>query len=230
MSVFPALESALDAAAHRRQVVPRSRSWGRWVAAPALAVCAAALVVALLPANTVEREVGAPEPPVTVPAASLARSDALTRAPDLAMPGEPVEHVQLRAVATEIAARVPHPPGAGESMNWEATPPGPADMATIGRREAVQMLVEYRAACTWATFWLFALASGNEAALASATAVLQDVPLWPSHRASRADAFERTQGWNAVAPAAAARDAGPVRRYARANCATVPSPWSDVIR
>ena len=230
MSAFPGLEAALDTAASRRFGGRRPRPWGRWVAAPALTVCAAALVVALLPARTAEPGVAASEPPVTVPAAALARSDALTRAPDLAMPGEPVEHARLRAVATQIATRVPHPPGAGESMNWEATPRSSADMASIGRREAVQMLVEFRAACTWATFWLFALAQGNAPALASATAVLQDVPHWPSHRASRADPFERTQGWNAVAPAAAAGDARPVREYAGANCAMVPSPWSDVIR
>lgn len=232
MSVFPALESALDAAAHRRQVAPRARSWGRWVATPALAVCAAALLVALLPADT-ELAATAPPvtaPPVTVPAETLALSAALTAAPRPGMRGELVQRPRLRATATEIAAHVPYPPGAAESMDWEATPPGPADMASINDRTTVQFLVEYRAACTWATFWLFALTAGNEPALAGATAVLQDIPHWPTQRGALADPYERTQGWNAVAPAAAARDAGPVRTYARANCAEVPSPFSDVIR
>ena len=225
MSVFPALESALDAAAYRR--VSRPRSWGGWVAAPALAVCAAALLVALLPADI---EQAASAPPVVVPAETLARSGALTTAPRPEPRGAPVRHAQLRAVAGEIAARVPYPPGAGESMDWEATPPGPSDMASINDRATVQFLVEYRAACTWVTFWLFALASANEPALAGATAVLQDVPRWPTQRATLADPYERTAGWNAVAPAAAARDAGPVRVYARGNCAEVPTPWNDVIR
>ena len=86
------------------------------------------------------------------------------------------------------------------------------------------------AACTWAAFWLFALEHGHAPALASATAVLQDVPHWPSARGSLGDPYERTQGWNAVAPAAAARDAAPVRTYTRANCTGVPSPYDDVIR
>jgi hypothetical protein len=136
----------------------------------------------------------------------------------------------LRATAAELAARVPYPPGVGESMDWEWTPPGPADMASINDRTTVQFLVEYRAACTWATFWLFALTTANEPALASATTVLQDIPHWPTQRATLADSYERTQGWNAVAPAAAARDAGPVRAYASVNCAKVPTPYSAVIR
>ncbi|MBE2320279.1 hypothetical protein DVA67_030210 [Solirubrobacter sp. CPCC 204708] len=230
MSVFPELESALDAAAHRRYRGRRRRVWVRWAAAPALAAGAAALVVALVP----EREATGPAapPPVTVPAAALARSDALVAAPAAPLNArtERLEHSELRAAAGEIAARVPYPPGAGESMDWEGTPPGPTDMASINDRGTVQFLVEFRAGCAWATFWLFALEQGNESALASATAVLQDVPHWPTLRASLQDPYERTQGWNAVAPAALARDAGPVRAYARANCAVVPTPWNDVIR
>jgi hypothetical protein len=60
--------------------------------------------------------------------------------------------------------------------------------------------------------------------------VLQDIPHWPTQRATLADPFERTAGWNAVAPAAAARDAGQVRAYASVNCAQVPTPVSDVVR
>jgi len=115
-------------------------------------------------------------------------------------------------------------------MPWEGTPPGPADMASITDRTTVQFLVEYRAACTWATFWLFAFGEADAPALASATAVLQDIPHWPTQRAALVDKFERTAGWNAVAAAAAARDAGPVRRYAASNCAEVPTPWNGVIR
>ena len=229
MSVFPGLEDALDAAAHRRFGRRRSRHWARWVAAPALAVCAAALVVAVLPGEEPGgRAAGIPRP-VTVPAATLALSAALTAAP-VPRVGERVGHAELRAVATEIAARVPYPPGAGESMLWEGTPAGPTDMASINDRATVQFLVEYRAACTWATFWLFAFGEANAPALASATAVLQDVPHWPTQRATLEDKFERTAGWNAVAPAAAARDAGPVRAYATANCVEVPTPWNGVIR
>jgi hypothetical protein len=166
---------------------------------------------------------------VTVPAATLALSTALTTAP-VPRAGARIAHTDLRAVATEIAARVPYPPGAGESMPWEGTPLSPADMASITDRTTVQFLVEYRAACTWATFWLFALGAANAPALTSATAVLQDIPHWPTQRAALADAFERTAGWNAVASAAAGRDAGPVRKYAASNCAAVPTPWNGVIR
>ena len=149
---------------------------------------------------------------MTVPAATLAlscrahhgaRADAPAR--------ERVGHAELARGRHGDRARVPYPPGAAESMPWEGTPPGPTDMASISDRATVQFLVEYRAACTWATFWLFALGEANAPALASATAVLQDVPHWPTQRAALDDRFERTAGWNAVAPAAAARDAGPVR-------------------
>ena len=231
MSVFPGLESALDAAAHRRFGRRRSRSWGRWVAAPALAVCAAALVVAVLPGEEEPggRAAGTP-PPVTVPAATLTRSTALTTAP-VPRTGERIGHADLRAVATEIAARVPYPPGAGESMPWEGTPLSPADMASITDRTTVQFLVEYRAACTWATFWLFAFGEADAPALASATAVLQDRSRTGRRSAPRSRT--RSSARPAGTPSRPPRPPATRVRYARyaaSNCAEVPTPWNGVIR
>lgn len=226
MSAFPALEAALDAAAHRHYRRHRLGAWARWVAAPALAVCAAALVIALLPEQPAAGPAGAP--PVTVPAVTLALSQALTLTP-VTSQGDLVEHTRLRAAAAEIAARVPYPPGAGESMPWERTPADRTGMASVTQRAAIQSLVEYRAACTWLALWLFAYGEGNAPALASATAVLQDIPRWPTQRGSLADPYERTVGWSLVARAAAAGDPAPLRDYGR-NCTAVPSPYTAAIR
>jgi len=231
MSVFPELESALDEAAERHYPRRRQRSWATWVAVPAGAVCAAALAVALLPGPDAGAPVAAP-PPVTVSAETLALSRALVAAPtpDWRDLGDRIAHERLPAVAAEIAARVPYAPGAAESMDWPGTPKSRANMSSIGSSVAVQFLVEYRAACTWAAFWLWARQEGNPAASVGATAVLQDIPHWPALRGSLADPYERTVGWPLNAKAAKAGDVAPVRQYAQANCRSVPSPYTAAIR
>lgn len=233
MSLFPELESALEAAAERRYPRRRRRSWTRWVAVPALAVCVAALVVALVPTRGGPAPVEAPAaPPVTVSLETLVRSRALAAAPtpDWRAAGGLIAHGELEAVAAEIAARVPYPPGAHESMPWTGTPNSRTDMSSINSRAQVQSLVEYRAACTWAALWLWAQQEGQTAAQAGATAVLQDVPHWPTLRGSLADPYERTVGWSLNAKAAAAGEAAPLRQYAAANCTRVPSPYAAAIR
>lgn len=234
MSLLPDFDDALEHAAQRHYGRRRARSWGRWVAAPVAVVVGAALVVALLP-RTPDVEVPAAAtapPPLTVPLETLARSRALAGAPlpESGPGGERIPHAQLPAVAAEIAASVPYPPGAGESMDWAGLPVGPRDMASVNVRADVQRLVEYRAACVWATFWLYASERGELAALSGATAVLGDVPHWPTQRGALADPFERTVGWPAVATAAQRRDVAPVRAYAAPNCARVPSPYAAAIR
>ncbi|MDA0179886.1 hypothetical protein OJ997_06235 [Solirubrobacter phytolaccae] len=233
MTLFPGLEAALDEAAVRRYPRRRPRSWARWVAAPALAVCAVALVVAVMPEERATHpEAAAPPPPVTVAPETLAQSRALVDAPtpDWRDVDDRLAHAELPGVAAEIAARVPYAPGARESMDWAGTPKSPTDMSSIGSRVAVQFLVEYRAACTWAAFWLWAQQEGNTAALAGATAVLQDIPHWPALRGSLEDPYERTVGWPLNAKAAAAGDVAPVRQYAVANCTAIPSPYTAAIR
>jgi len=182
--------------------------------------------VALLPARE-----GAPAgaPRVTVPPETLARSTALTAAPKQVPSGQDdgrvrVPHTQLPAVAAEIAAGVPYPPGAGESMDWEALPANPRDMSSVNFRSDVQMLVEYRAACTWVAFWLHAFGTANAPALGAATTVLRDVPAWPTFRGQPADDMQVF--WNGITAAASARDPGPLRRQIELNCRSVPTPWS----
>lgn len=231
MSLFPQLESALDAAAQRRYPRRRQRSWARWVAAPAAAVCAAALAVAVAQHDEASAPAAAP-PPLTVPAEALAQSQALVAAPtpEWRSNGTRIPHDQLPLVAAEIAARVPYPPGAGESMDWAGTPANAANMGSISARVDVQFLVEYRAACTWAQFWVFAQQTGNTPARTAATAVLQDIPHWPALRGSLRDPYERTVGWSLNARAAAAGDPAPLRQYAQGSCGRVPSPYAAAIR
>ena len=232
MSVFPELEAALGEAAERRYPRRRPRSWARWVAAPVAAVCAAALAVAVLGGRDPGMPAATASAPVTVAPETLARSRALVAAPtpEWRGTGGRIAHAELPTVAAQIAARVPYPPGTGESMRWAGTPKRATDMGSISARVDVQFLVEYRAACTWAQFWLFAREAGNPSAVASATAVLQDIPHWPALRGSLADPYERTVGWPLNARASAAGDVAPVRRYAASNCREVPSPYSAAIR
>jgi hypothetical protein len=204
----------------------------RWVAAPVALVCAAALVIALLPREPTPAPAALP---LTVSEGTLGLSRALVTAPVVPSTGrreppDPVPHAALSAVAAGIAAHVPYPPGAGESMDWARLPADPRNMGSVNFRSDVQFLVEYRAACTWAAFWLYALQAGNEPALVGATAVLGDVPYWPTQRSGLLDHYERTVGWPEVARSAGRRDPAYVREYARANCRAVPSPYSAAIR
>lgn len=207
----------------------------RLLTVPALGASAVVLVLAVT-AHQPEIEVpAAARAPLAVPEETLARSKVLVAAASVLPSGrgddrEPVPHAQLPAVAAEIAIQVPYPPGAGESMDWAGVPADPQDMGTVAYRADVQFLVEYRAACTWLAFWLFAHQGREAVALASATAVLQDIPHWPSLRGALEDPYERTVGWPLMARAAAAGDVAPLRQYAAGNCRGVPSPYAAAIR
>ena len=163
--------------------------------------------------------------PVTVPAATLTRSTALTTAP-VPRTGERIGHADLRAVATEHRGTRPVPAGGGRVEPGRARrQPGRHGFDHRPHHGAVPRRVPRRLHLGHV---LAVRVRGADApALASATAVLQDIPHWPTQRAALEDRFERTAGWNAVAAAAAARDAGPVRRYAASNCAEVPTRGTE---
>jgi len=234
-----ALEAA---AAHHHARRPWRRRELRRPALSALALGTAGFTLALVVApapfgdHAPAPVAAAPAPaPLVVPGETLARSKVLVAGAGVLPSGRdddraPVPHAQLSAVAAEIATRVPYPPATGESMSWASLPADPQSGGSVNFRSDVQSLVEYRAACTWAAFWLFAHQAGDAAALASATAVLQDVPHWPTLRGALDEPYERTVGWPRVARASAAGDVAPVRQYASVNCTAVPSPYTAAIR
>ncbi len=208
MSTFPQLEEALEAAAQRHYGRRRRRfAWRPFVPTVAVAAAAATALLAL-PARSTPPAFD--RPAATVPALTLARSHALTRAPSPSRPSgrTPVEHADLAAVAAELRRSIPYPPGLQDTFDWAATPPGPYDMSSINYREEVQMLVEFRAGCLWLQYWLAADAPGRVAA----ATVLADFPDWP---------YQRTLGgsrWPQI-PDAAARAAGAaLAEYERGDC------------
>lgn len=209
MAAFPELEAALDAAARRHYRRRRRFSWRFAVPAVAVAAgCAAAL--ALAPSPEPVAEPGPARAP-GVPAETLARSHALTLAPATQRrlrPGidEPVPHADLPAVAAQLERQTPYPPSGRDTFNWAATPSDPRDMSSINYRNDIQGLVEFRAGCLWLRYWL----ASEGAARQAATAVLTDVPEWPSRRGrsgtARKAAERATAGDHAAVAAIAAGD------------------------
>jgi hypothetical protein len=209
MSTLPALEAALDEAAHRHYGARRRRSWRP----PALAsaVGAAALLLVLpgrtgVPAQT-------PSPPV--PAETLALSKALTQAPD--MPGFRIDapviaHADLPAVADGFEDETPYPPGLRDRFDWLSTAPGPHDMASVNYARDVRSLVEWRAACIWLRYWLDSGAAQRQAA----GSVLGDVPAWPALRGHPGN-------WAEVPAQAARADVAALTLQYRYDC----SPWRE---
>jgi hypothetical protein len=204
VTTLPALEAALDAAAHRHYGRRPRRGW-RFALIPALAAgaCAAALVFAL-PGRALDDPAEAPSGP-TVPPETLALAAALARAPDVPKAGihdAVIAHAQLPAVAEGYEARTPYPPGRRDRFDWLSTAPGPHDMASIGYARDVRMLVEWRAACIWLRFYLDTDGAPREAA----GAVLATVKDWPTIRS-------RPGNWAGV----------PGELHYRRDC----SPWRD---
>jgi hypothetical protein len=209
MTAFPELEAALDAAARRHY--RRRRRFGWRFAMPAMAVavaCVAALVLAPSP-----EPVPAPGPAKapSVPAATLELSHALTLAPATQRrlrPGidEPVPHAELPAIAAEFERQTPYPPSGRDTFNWAASPADPQDMGSINYRNDIQGLVEFRAGCLWLRYWLASEGAERQAA----TAVLADVPDWPSRRdqpgTARKAAERSAAGDDAAVAAIAAGD------------------------
>jgi hypothetical protein len=216
MTTFPALEAALDEAAHRHY--GRRRVGWRPVLIPALALGCALAALMSLPGRTAgpaQEPVGGPP----VPAATLALSYALTQAP--AIPKftgrEPViAHADLPAVADAFEDRTPYPPLRRDTFAWLSTAPGPTNMASINYAKDAQGLVEWRAACIWLRFWLArdGDGDGDRAARQSAARVLGDVPAWPSLRGHPGN-------WAGVPAETAAGDVAALNAQNRADC----SPW-----
>jgi hypothetical protein len=178
LTTLPALEAALDEAAHRIYG-PRARTAVLWPAL-ASAACAAALVLALPGRAGGPAQVPAP-PQVTVPPETLALSTALTHAADLPerrMDDPVLAHADLPAVADGFEDATPYPPGRRDAFDWLSTAPGPYDMSSVNYARDVRWLVEWRSACIWLRFRLDA----DGAARQAAGSVLSDVPLWPAMR------------------------------------------------
>lgn len=208
MTAFPALEAALDAAAHGHY---RRRRRLRWrVGGPVLALaCVVALTLLLRP--TPVRQAGSVRAPA-VPAATLQLSHALTLAP---VPSpepvldDPVAHADLPAIAAEYERRTPYPPSGRDTFDWAALPADPHDMASFNYRRDIQMLVEFRAGCLWMRYWL--ATEAHVEARRAATAVLADIPAWPARRHQPGSA-------RAVAEQAAAGNAAAVAETVRTDC------------
>jgi hypothetical protein len=214
MTTFPALEAALDDAAHRHYGRRRRRFPWRPVLIPALVLGCALAALMTLPGPTAgpaQQEVATPP----VPPATLALSRALTQAPALPKHrvSDPVlAHADLPTVADAFEERTPYPPGQRDKFDWLSTAAGPTDMASINFATEVQGLVEYRAACVWLRFWL----ASDGGARQAAAQVLGDVPAWPTLR-------DHPGNWADVPAQAAAGDVAALNAQNQAGC----SPWRD---
>jgi hypothetical protein len=216
MIILPALEAALDEAAHRHYGRRRFHVPWRRVLVPALALgCALAALMTLTGRATgpaQEQPVGPP-----VPEATLAQSRALTQAPGIPKftGREPViAHADLPAVADAYEDATPYPPEGRDLFDWASTAAGPYDMSSISYAKDVQMLVEWRAACIWLRYWL--ASEGDAEARRAAALVLGDVPAWPTRR-------ESPGNWADVPALVAAGDVAALDTQNRADC----SPWRN---
>ncbi|WP_028063047.1 hypothetical protein [Solirubrobacter soli] len=181
MTTLPALEAALDEAAHRLYGARRRRRprLHAVLTLPAAAACAAALVLALPGRAGDAAQTGPPQP--VVPPETLALSAALVAAPDAPefQIGDPVvAHADLPAIADGYEDETPYPPGHRDTFDWLSTAQGPYDMASVNSAREVRSLVEFRAACIWLRFWL----DSDGAAREAAGAILTDAPKWPMLR------------------------------------------------
>jgi hypothetical protein len=213
MSAFPALEEALDEAAHRHYGRKRRRL--RWrFAVPALATIAAAASVAVIalpePASPPPAK---PQPAARVTVATLDRSHAYARRPDTARydpAHQPrVAHADLPSLAERLRRPIPYPPGMVDDFDWAATPSDPRDMSSINNALEVQNLVEFRAGCLWLLYWLGTTDPRERRAAAS---VLADVPQFPRLRVTG------PRMWRRIAKLAAAGDALELRAIQPGQC------------
>jgi hypothetical protein len=178
VTTLPALEAALDEAAHRLYG-PRRQTRRLMLVPVALAACAAAALVFTLPG----RAVGPAQAPqtLTVPPETLAQAATLAAAPDLpkhSIHDDVIAHRELPALAERYKDRTPYPPGRRDRFDWLSTAPGPHDMSSINYARDVRTLVEWRAACIWLRFYLDVDGAPRQAA----AAVLDTVKDWPTIR------------------------------------------------
>lgn len=213
MSAFPALEEALDQAAHRHYGRKRRRL--RWrLAVPALATAAVAASIALIarPEPAAPPSVK-PQPAARVTVATLDRSRAYARRPDTPKydpAHQPrVAHAALPAVAARLRQPIPYPPGMSDDFDWAAVPSDPRDMSSIGNALEMQSLIEFRAGCLWLLYWLGTTDPRERRAAAS---VLADVPHFPRLRVTG------PRMWRRIAELAAAGDALELRAIQPGQC------------
>jgi hypothetical protein len=205
VSRLPQLEAQLVAAAASSARRPRP-SAPRRIAVGLIATAAAAAAVLLFAPR--REEIPVVPAAAGVPAQTLALSRALTESapPPLT---ERVAREQLPEVAAAAQARTPYPPGMGDAFDWAA----PAAVVADTRR-AVQQMVEYRAYCLWLRYWI----AGSDRA--GATAVLTDVPRWPTQRQTDPPEVEFQAR---IVAAAQAGDVAAIQHEVDLNCTSVVS-------
>lgn len=167
MSRLPQLEAQLVAAAGARR--PRARR-PLLIAAGALAVAACAIVALLLaPASEPQRHDRPVTVPQTVPAATLVKARALTK--KRTPLSRKVPDDKIVAVAKQAMAQTPYPPGMSDHFDFLGN--------KVNFRNnvlAIYASVEGHAYCFWVRYWV------HGADRASATAVLEQIPYWPTQR------------------------------------------------
>jgi hypothetical protein len=166
MSRLPQLEAQLVAAAGGRRSRARRPLL---IGAGALAVAACVIAALLLaPASEPQRRERPVTVPETVPAATLVEARALAEKPlarSVKIPDD-----RLPAEAKRFIAQTPYPPGMSDDHDWAKV------KRTINTAVDLQVSVEYRAYCMWLNYWV------TGADRAGASAVLEQVPRWPTQR------------------------------------------------
>jgi hypothetical protein len=223
MTRLPQVERELVAAAARLHEQPRvravttgGRAARRLVPAliAGLAVAGALLLASALRAPSDENEAS---PPPAVPAATIALSSELAKAP----PAPPSGRLGADALRENRIAAGEQPALIAEIERQTPFPPDrldTGDLAAVPFRNDLQALIEFRSACLWMQYWLAARDGGQAAAADGAAAVLADVPSWPTFEVSP----DLHAAYGTLAAAADAGDAAPILRDVRTNCHNVP--------
>jgi hypothetical protein len=200
MSRLPQLEAQLVAAAAR----PRARRRLRVAGAAALAVAAWVALALLLAPTSKPREQPA-QPPETVPARTLVKARALAKLPRPL--SRRVAGDKIAAVAKQAMARTPYPPGMSDHFDF---------FAHRGNLQnnvlSVYHAVEAHAYCLWIQYWV------RGADRASATAVREQTPYWPTQRG---DDDRLTYWQRKIVTAARTGDVGVIQAEANASCSEV---------
>lgn len=180
---------------------------------PALCACAVA-IGSVLGCQQEAADVARSLP--AVPAATLAKAERLAAMP--ATPREPSEErsaEKLAEFASRLLRTIPYPPERTDELLLDlvAQQTRASGMSRISSDRDVRIQAEFRAACTWTSYWLDAQDADDGAALKSATTVLRSVPQWPSIENSGI-----TTSMSLLAQAAESGDSRPLREEVDGNC------------
>ena len=183
-------------------------------------VASVALVLAFLAVVMSLAGTSAPQEPAgangSVPEATIAKAEALSRAPADAPPTGPLDARDMRTYVAALLDELPYPPAATDDLQSKIrpfrsfSPPYKGEeMAAVDDASDARRLGEYRAQCIWQEFWLRSTGPDR----AAATRVLATVPKWPTIRGS-----EISERARSIARAAAAADPAPMTAETKINC------------